>query len=245
MPSLSLGLRATVVYFTLMSAATVWVFLIGQPPADIIATLGVLAPFQFLATIFCCVFVVRHFGWTNAGFARMNWPALIWFVPAWLVLGVMYFDLSRVLTPADLRGMGGGLVLLVAIPFLIAFAEEVTFRGILLRSALSAMPLVTAMLLSAAVFGLFHLVNVMAGQGLAATAQQIAFAMMAGFFLAPLAIRLGNLWPLIIWHWLWNMAVFLSLIADVMHPLAVVGIAMQTVISIGLWAALISDSKRD
>lgn len=244
MPSLWLGLWATGLYVVLIAFAAVVVFRTGQPPQDVVETLWHLLPFQLLAALLCCLVVRRYYGWAKIGFARLDWAALIWFVPAWLVLGVMYRDLGQVLTLADLQVLGLGLVLLVVTPFLIAFAEEVMFRGVLLRAAQGAMPIVFALLFSAVTFGLMHFVNAIAGQGLGDTAQQVAFALMAGFFLAPIAIRLGNLWPLIIWHWLWNIAVFASQMADVVHPLALPGIAIQTVISIWLWADLIRDQAK-
>lgn len=239
MPSLRLGLSAAAIYVAFIAAATFYVFQFGTAPADARETLARLLPFQFAAALMCVGFVVRFSGWAGVGFGRMNWQALIWLLPSWVVLGLMAWDIGKVLTLADLRTLGGGLALLIVTPFLIAFSEEVMFRGILLRGAMATLPLVYAMLVSAALFGVLHVVNGIAGQGAAQTAQQIAFAFLVGLYLAPIAVRLNNLWPLIIWHWCWNMVIFMSQVAGVMHPLALSGMLMQLLICVWLWSDLI------
>ncbi len=244
MPSLWLGLRATSIYVALVAAAAAYVFRIGTPPASVTDTLSRMLPFQLIAAIFCLFVAVRWFGWAAVGFGRLNWSGLVWLLPSWVVLGLMFWDISKVATLTDVLALGsGGLALLIVVPFLIAFCEELMFRGILLRGATAALPLMYAMLLSAVLFALMHVINGIAGQGAAGTMQQIVFALLVGFYLAPIAVKLGNLWPLIIWHWLWNIAVFTSQISGVLHPLVLTGIAMQTIVSIWLWAEVIREPR--
>ena len=239
MPGLRLGLQATVLYIGLIAVASFLVFQMGLLPVDVPQTLWRLLPFQLGAVLLCVFVAMRVFGWGAVGFGRLHWPALGWLLPSWIVLGIMAWDIAQVLSWAELRALGGGLSVLVVTTFLIAFGEEVMFRGILLRGAMASVPLLFAMLISAVLFGLLHVVSGIAGQGMSGTLQQMAFALLVGFYLAPIAIRLGNLWPLIIWHWGWNMVVFGSQMVDVMHPSALIGIAMQAVICMVLWAEMI------
>lgn len=240
MPSLGRGILATGTYVALIAAASVYVFQIAAPPADMQATLAALFPFQLLAVVLSMWLVVRGSGWRKAGFGQLDWTATIWLLPSFAVLAVMGWDIAHALNREALVVLGTtGLLLFVVTPFMIAFSEEVVFRGILLRGAMASLPVMYAMLLSAALFGMFHWVNGIAGQGLSGTTNQVVFALLVGFFLAPIALRIGNLWPLIIWHWLWNVAVFFSQLVDLFHPFVIVGIAMQAVISIWLWADMI------
>lgn len=240
MPSLRLGIFATGVYAAIISVAIYYFSDLPAGPPDLSGLLTVLLPVQLIAVAFCLFIIVRHLGWRAAGFGRMRWFGMVWFLPGWLVVGVLGWDIVQHLSAEALLGPGVvGITPLILTTFLIAFGEEVMFRGILLRGAMSRVSLPLAMLLSAALFALFHLVNGLAGQDAAQTSQQVLFALMVGFFLAPIAVRVGNLWPLVIWHWIWNIAVMLAPNTGILHPLALAGIAVQAVVSTWLWAAMI------
>lgn len=240
MPSLWLGLRATAIYAAFLAAATLYVFQLSSPPAGLIQSLAALLPFQFLAALYCVSVALRGFGWQAVGFGRLRWSALIWFLPAWIVLLAMVWSIAKAASLHDFMALGAvSLTLLIVTPFLIAFAEELLFRGILLRGAMATVPLIYAMLISAVLFGAIHTISAISGQGLSGTTQQMFFAISVGFFLAPIAVKLGNLWPLIIWHWLWNLAVYASQLAEVWHPFVLIGIGMQTVICIWLWTDML------
>lgn len=242
MPSLRTGIWAAIIYTAIIAVATLYVFRLLDAPSDLGDVLAALLPMQLIAVIFCCV-VVRNFGWRNAGFGRIRWSGMVWLLPSWVVLALIAWNLSEVLTFEDLINLGTEVLFLIVVtPLLIAFGEEVLFRGILLRGAMTQLTLPPAMATSAVLFGAFHVVNGFGEQDVAGTSQQVLFAVLVGFYLAPIAVRIGNLWPLIIWHWLWNIAVFLSQDAGVLHPFVLIGIAMQVVISIWLWTEFIRGS---
>jgi len=240
MPSLWLGILATATYAAIVAMGAIFLFDAASRPSDIYAVLKGLLPAQVMAVIFLLFVVLRWIGWRAVGFGEISWSGMIWFMPGWSVLAVMGWDIAHAMTPEDLQAFSGvALAILFATTLLIAFGEEVLFRGILLRGAMTRLSVPFAMLLSALLFGLFHLVNGLAGQDIAGTSQQVLFAIVVGFFLAPIALRVRNLWPLIIWHWFWNIAVILGQTGGLLHPLALAGIAVQAVVSIWLWAAII------
>lgn len=240
MPSLRLGIWATGIYAAIIAAATYYVFHMQAGPTDSSGALSFLLPVQMVAVAFCVVLVTRSVGWSAAGFGRFYVSGMIWFLPGWIVIAAMGWSIVETMTPQDLRAIGPtGLVTLLLTTFLIAFGEELVFRGVLLRGAMSQLSVSFAMLLSTVLFGLFHLVNGLAGQDAAQTSVQVLFAVLVGFFLAPIAIRVGNLWPLIVWHWFWNIAVILGQTAGILHPLALAGIAVQAVVSVWLWAEVV------
>jgi len=240
MSGFRLGILATLTYFAIIAVATFYFFQLREAPSDIRGVLRLLFPVQLVAVIVCLAVIARSIGWRAAGFGKISWSGMIWFLPGWAVLGLMALGITEAAAADNLRDWNAtGLALLVLTTLLIAIGEEVTFRGILLRGALTRLSVPSAMLFSTVAFGLFHFVNGLAGQNAADTSQQVIFAVLAGFFLAPIALRVGNLWPLIIWHWLWNMGLILGQSAGVFHPFVLIGIAIQAVVSIWLWAALI------
>ena len=128
------------------------------------------------------------------------------------------------------------LWVLLMVPVLIGFSEEVMFRGLLLRGAMTRLPLAQAMLLSALSFALLHVINGIGLQAIWPTVQHTGLAFCVGFFLAPVALKIGNLWPLILWHALWDLLIFSSQILGVIHASALFAILIQAVVCIWLWA---------
>jgi membrane protease YdiL (CAAX protease family) len=237
---------AAVVYAAIIAVATVYIFVVWGEPLTLRTALLFLAPVQLIAVLFCVGMVTRFASWRSVGFGRLRWSGMLWFLPSWVILAVMGVGIADALTAQDIAGLGVlGVTALLLTTLLIAFGEEAVFRGILLRGAMTRLRVPFAMFLSAFSFGLFHLVNRLAGQGASETSQQVLFAFLVGFFLAPIAIRVGNLWPLIIWHWLWNIAVILGQVAAVLHPFALIGMAIQAVISIWLWTDMIRQARAD
>lgn len=241
MPSLRLGIQAATAYVAIVGIGTFSLFQVFGAATDIRGAMILLLPVQLLAVVFSLFIVTAFTGWQWAGFGKLKWGGMIWFLPAWAVLIFMFADIAEVLTLEDLRGLG--LMPLILTTFLIAFGEEVLFRGVLLRGAMTTLTLPQAMMLSTILFGLFHYVNAFAGQDIMNTSQQVLFAALVGFFLAPIAVRVGNLWPLIVWHWLWNIAVLLSQVSSLVHPFVLMGIAVQSVVSILLWAEIVREVR--
>jgi membrane protease YdiL (CAAX protease family) len=95
-----------------------------------------------------------------------------------------------------------GLALLVA-----AFNEEFTFRGAIMGAALRHGPPAAAVILSAVLFGAAHLIALLGGADLEATLRQCAAAGLFGVALGLVRLRMPSLWPLVLLHASWNIAV--------------------------------------
>lgn len=236
MPSLKVGLQATIAYIAIVGIGMGVLHSAGNA-SDSPVTFDWLWIVELSLAALCIFYVLRHFGWERVGFGRLNWRALVWLLPSLILLVAIWLDLLD-----HLSSQGAGsiawrvLALLTFTTFLIGFSEEVMFRGILLRSALASLPIMQAMLLSAGAFSLMHAFNGFGGQSIGNVGQQLAFTFLVGYFLAPMALKLGNLWPLIIWHWLWDLAIFSSQIFGVLHPYVLPGIMVQVVIGLVLWS---------
>lgn len=111
-------------------------------------------------------------------------------------------DWSRV--PPDL------LLAVLAVGVLVGFAEELLFRGLVLRSLRDrGRPEWAAAAWTAAAFGLFHLPNVFMGTGLLGLAQ-LVLAGLTGVTLYLFRRATGRLWPAMLAHGLWDISVFLT-----------------------------------
>ena len=84
------------------------------------------------------------------------------------------------------------------------FGEEVCFRGLgaanYMRKATSERQVVGILWLSAAVFGFFHMGNVLGGAKLSYGLIQSVYACGVGLLFGAVFLRTGNLWPTIIAH---------------------------------------------
>ncbi|MEJ6403750.1 CPBP family intramembrane glutamic endopeptidase [Yoonia sp. 2307UL14-13] len=235
MPGLKIGLVTTAIYLVIVAIGLALIHQVDQGAygtPDMVRRFWVV---ELILTALTLFVALRYFGWAAAGFGRLNVSALIWVLPAYSVLAVMIWDVWPSLTEIS----ASLLFFLALTTLLIGFSEELMFRGILLRGAMTRLSVIQAMMLSAVAFSVLHVFNGFAGQSLDGTLQHVAFTFLIGFALAPIALKLGNLWPLIIWHWLWNFALFAGSITDVIYPYAFAGILLQVIISIWLWTETI------
>lgn len=143
--------------------------------------------------------VLLRLGWAGeVGLTRLP-PGRTW----WLFL----FPLLAALRPA-LDGFGGvaGLEqvgLIAAVALLTGFAEELIYRGLLLR-ALLPLGRWTAALSLALLFGLLHLLSLTAGVSPVAAGVQALSGAAVGLLFGALWIRGRSLWPLVGLHALRN-----------------------------------------
>lgn len=231
MPDFRVAIRAALSYFLVLACGMA--VLGGSPEALTPATVGQLLVVE-LVLCALCLFLLR--GRWGLAFGRIHWRGLIWLTPASLLLAMMGGDLL----PALIEGAPPWplLGLIAATSLLIGFSEEVMFRGILLRVLLARFGSGPAILLSAAAFALVHMLDGVSYDPLAITLQELAFTFLIGLGLAPVALRIGALWPLILWHAIWDSVVFSSHVMGVLHPLAVPGMLAQVVVGLLLWTLM-------
>lgn len=94
-----------------------------------------------------------------------------------------------------------GIVLLGFVP---AFVEEITFRGLVIPNFMrvhnNSKGIWLGLFISAAIFGLIHAANILAGADPGTTIFQVFYAFALGILFGAILIRYGNLWPCIILH---------------------------------------------
>ncbi|MGM0438770.1 MAG: CPBP family intramembrane glutamic endopeptidase, partial [Bacillota bacterium] len=119
------------------------------------------------------------------------------FIPL-LVLAIMPLSagISQELT---LREIGYFFVYMI----LVAFVEEIVFRGIILR-ILSRKGIITAIFGSSIMFSVAHLMNTLQAKNLESTIIQTLYAFIIGVILAILVIKTNNIILPIIYHYINN-----------------------------------------
>ena len=192
----------------------------------------VLVFFEAVMSLYAVVMARRIFGHWHCGFGPIDWRGLIWMVPSFAVMAALFVALFATGTVA----VSGLALVIIVTMILVGFSEELMFRGIALKGALSELSTGKAILLSAALFSLLHAVNVLAFVPLDGMAMQLGLTFIFGLAMACFALRVNSLVPLIVFHALWDMVQFLGGIwqAD-FGPLIFIGIIVNTVMGLGLW----------
>jgi membrane protease YdiL (CAAX protease family) len=135
--------------------------------------------------------VAAYLGWRRVGFVRPNHLAIALFPAATVAVG--YFGGWRD-QPWTTTALAVVLVCLVAL------GEETAFRGVLLTLLRERHGVAAAVVISSALFGLTHLVNLALGAPLPGVLLQVLFAGLGSAGFAALRLRTGSLWPPIVLH---------------------------------------------
>ncbi|MCB2080102.1 MAG: CPBP family intramembrane metalloprotease [Novosphingobium sp.] len=161
-------------------------------------------------------------GWQFAGavalllaaIAAFRWHDLKFVAPHSLVK-VMWFPVLVLLALSSLMVLSGlptGTVIFwVAFnTFLVGFSEEVMFRGVMFRALLENLKVWPAIIVTSILFGAVHSLNGFNTGDWGGALLQSVTAAMSGMIFIAIVIRTGSIWPAIIYHFLWDCALFLA-----------------------------------
>ena len=135
---------------------------------------------------------------------RLALPAIVYSLVAGQValFGVLGFDVPD---PAHAASVALNMIVDGGL-------QEIAFRGVLLCGPVrvwggSRRGIAASVLLSAALFGGLHILNVAGrGKALPVTLLQIADTLLSGITYAALVLYGGSIWPVVLWHGLLNAA---------------------------------------
>ena len=162
--------------------------------------------------------VIWWMGWRDQGFNAAR-PTHSWRL-LWLPLLLLscFVGIAILLD----RPVPASVVAIVAINTMaVGFSEELAFRGVLWGAARKAMSFWPAFLLVTFLFGIVHVLNALMTGEFAAAGVQAFNAMLSGAAFLALRIRTHSIVPVMVVHWLWDLAVFV-LAAGREGPAAVV-----------------------
>ncbi len=212
-----IGVIAAAVYIAIMGAGMIYLgfqgITYGSPEM-----FDTFWPILILLNVVNIFFVMRFFGWRNAGFGRLDATQLIWLLPLLMLLAYKWVvSLGAMSAFPAASPEWRTFAFFGFVTFLVGTGEELAFRGILLHSFLgdrsSRTRVALAMLVSAIGFSLLHSVNYFGGEPLQDVFSQLAYTFRFGLLFAPLMLRLNNIIPLMIVHWLWDFVQFSTLIS--------------------------------
>lgn len=189
--------------------------------------LGIL---DVLAQAALALGVLLRLGWLRA--AGFNGPSrwrslyLLW-LPALLAL---FYLASAFITPVS---SVSGLLLAALATFLTGLDEEARFRGVVLQALLPLGPLSGAAL-SGLFFGLAHLNNLLTHSPLPVVLAQVVGAFLLGFGFAACRLRTRTIWPLILFHALYDLPANLTLFNARNVATVISGLSMLSVTSLVL-----------
>ena len=157
---------------------------------------------QFVAAIVILLVAIAVFKWRDIGFVRpRSLFAVMWFPSIYLVLfavAIAFMGLPPI-----------AVTLLVLLnTMMVGFSEEVMFRGVLFRASIERMPIWPAIVLNMVLFGGVHAFNGFITGDFGAAFIQSAAAAMSGLVFMAILLRTGSIWPAIIYHGLWDFALF-------------------------------------
>jgi uncharacterized protein len=158
-----------------------------------------------LAALFLLL-VAWRLGWTDIGLNGPRPPSsawLLWPIGAYVLFFAGFASLSHSFAlPA--------LAFIAINTAFVGISEELAFRGILWGAARKALSFWPGVLLVSALFGSIHLLNAFITGELGQAWMQALNAFLSGFGYLAMRIRTRSLIPIMVGHWLWDFAVFLS-----------------------------------
>lgn len=130
--------------------------------------------------------------------------SLLWCIPCLLVVAAN-FPFSALITGAAVIEKANLMGLFILNCLLIGVFEEFLFRGIfqkLIAERFKDKKYADLLTVAtcAALFGLWHLTNLLGGAGIGATLLQVGYSFLIGAMLSATVIRTGNLWICILLH---------------------------------------------
>lgn len=185
--------------------------------------------------------VTRYFSWQAIGFRSLNRRQLLWFLPSIALLIAMWVVCLSGFSQTSLTGAQWQLFALAGFTtLLVGIGEETMYRGIVLHGFLTTGRVRWAMFVSAIAFSLLHAVNVFGGVALLGVPMQLIMTFLFGFLLAPLMLKLNNIVPLILFHWLWDFVLFAApLLGEqtnaAVNAIALLHVPIEIIVGTVLW----------
>lgn len=201
------------IYIIIMIVGTLLSNIILNKTDSQIAQLISLTITQLISTLSVNYIIKKHYTWQSIGFGKLNKKALIWLIPYMFIVMSMITTLINEICN-NMHEVNILLVLTILINLIgtiaAGFSEEVIFRGVLLNNFRKDTSIVVAMIVSSVAFLSIHITTVFSGLSLLQAVCRVLYTSLLGFSFVSLAIKINNLWPLIIFHILWNYVLIIS-----------------------------------
>lgn len=166
---------------------------------------------EIILSLIAIVTVLKFSNWREIGFGKMRVRHLVWLIPGILNALFILFAVFQKISMGGFSFSQWKLFTVIGITMLlVGFSEELMFRGIVLRGALASKSIFTSVLISALFFSTLHSVNVLGGADIISVIIQMVITFIFGLFAGLVSLKLRNITPLIIAHFLWDFSLFAS-----------------------------------
>ncbi len=218
---LSIVWAIVLLIFPVVSGVIVIVFKMNQ--IEIFLTQGC---FMLLSIIIPIVYVCKKKIYLKeVGFRKMEPGSIgktLFFIP------VVLSELPLILFGVDYKAFTYVSVL-IFFTLVVGISEELYFRGIILKLLKDNFSVKQTIVISALVFGIGHFTSILAGKSIVEVLLQIINAIVFGILAAEIVMLTKSLFPVIIWHFLFNFVNHISLVASTSEYIA---IGLQEIIMI-------------
>ena len=165
---------------------------------------------QIILTLFS-IFVIKKFStWKKSGFDKLDLKGFLWILPSFIFMGaylvIMALNFKGTLSQASIDVATSTAILLL----FVGFAEETMFRGILLNWSLEKYGKNKAIFISSIGFALLHVANILGGEPLGAVWSQVFDTFLNGVFMAIIVLKMKNIIPAMILHFLWDFTILFT-----------------------------------
>ena len=169
-------------------------------------------------------------GKPSEGFSMFRIFAVFWAVSLFVQVFVAKFE------------WGPPTISTIAVSITAGFCEETVFRGLplslLMRRFARDRNMIAALIITSAVFGLTHGLNIFAGANAQRTVLQIIGAGFLGLLLGAVYLRSGSLWPVIVIHTAHDIIAFMD-VSNVSETGVIIGkVTWQSYFDLGLGIAM-------
>ena len=188
--------------------------------------LGVYVLANAVLTALLVLVLTRVGWWRTVGFRAAGPRQLLWVIPITLPVFLNFYPGLQPGGPASVAGFLG-------LAAMVGFVEECTFRGLMLR-ALQPRGVWRAVVTTTVLFGITHLMNIMAGEGGIQAGLQLLYSTAIGFAFAAVALRTNVIWPLIVVHALIDFVAFMQ------DPAAAVPLGAEIALDLGVTAVFLA-----
>lgn len=202
-----IGIVSAIGYIAIMSIAMFiigYVYNLNYNKPEIVR---VLVYFEVVMTLYSVYIYMKFFGGTAFKKLKIT-PTFVIFSLVILSMFIIY------LTTGDFKGHGSILPLVVITTLLVGVSEELMFRGIVLSAFLEKENTVKAIIGSALLFALLHSVNILGGLPVKEMLTQLFSSFVYGVMTGCFRIRIKNIFPFMIYHFLWDMMLITSSFVD-------------------------------
>ncbi len=198
-----IGIVSAIGYILIMSIAMFIIGYVCNLNYNNPEMVRVLIYFELIMTLYSVYIYIKFFRGTAFKKLRIT-PTFVIFSLVILSMFIIY------LITGNFKGHGSIFPLVVITTLLVGVSEELMFRGIVLSSFIEKESTVKAIIVSALLFALLHSVNILGGLPIKEMLTQLFSSFIYGIMTGCFRIRIKNIFPFMIYHFLWDMMLITS-----------------------------------